>query len=68
MARIFVYDGNEHPDPDPGMSVEHVQATLADFYGELKNAKHTKTKRGDDTVYEFQKPVGTKGHAHGARA
>ena len=63
MARIFVYDGTELPDPDPGMSVEQVQNSLADFYGELRNAKHTETKRGDDTVYEFQKAVGTKGAA-----
>ena len=35
MARIFVYDGREFPDPDPGMSVEQVKGTLADFYGEI---------------------------------
>ena len=30
MARIFVYDDREFPDPDPEMSVEQVKAVLAD--------------------------------------
>ena len=61
MARIFVYDGREFPDPDAGMTVEEVKATLSDFYGEVANARVEKTKRGDDTIYEFQRRVGTKG-------
>ncbi len=61
MARIFVYDNREFPDPDPGMSVDEVKGTLADFYGEIANASVKKTKRGDDTIYEFQRRVGTKG-------
>ena len=31
MARVFVYDDREFPDPDPEMSVEQVKATLSDF-------------------------------------
>ncbi len=27
MARIFVYDDREFPDPDPEMSVDQVKAT-----------------------------------------
>ena len=61
MARIFVYDGKEHPDPDPGLNVEQVRERMADFYTELSGAKHTAIKRGEDTIYEFQKQVGTKG-------
>ena len=57
----FVYDDREFPDPDPEMSVDQVKATLADFYGEIANASVKETKRGDDTVYEFQRRVGTKG-------
>jgi len=30
MARIFIYDDREFPDPDPEMSVDQVKATLAD--------------------------------------
>lgn len=61
MARVFVYDSREFPDPDPGMSVDQVKATLADFYGEVANASVKESRRGNDTVYEFQRRVGTKG-------
>ncbi len=61
MARIFVYDDREFPDPDPRMTVDQVKATLSDFYGEIANASVKETKRGEDTVYEFQRRVGTKG-------
>ena len=57
----FVYDDREFPDPDPEMSVDQVKATLSDFYGEIANASVKETKRGDDTIYEFQRRVGTKG-------
>ena len=61
MTRIFVYDDREFPDPDPQMSVEQVKSTLADFYGEIANASIKETPRGNDTIYEFQRRVGTKG-------
>ena len=61
MTRIFVYDDREFPDPDPQMSVEQVKSTLADFYGEIANASVKETPRGEDTIYEFQRWVGTKG-------
>ena len=55
------HDDREFPDPDPEMSVDQVKATLSDFYGEIANASVKETKRGDDTIYEFQRRVGTKG-------
>ena len=65
MARVFVYDDREFPDPDPDpdpeMSVDQVKATLSDFYGEIANASVKETSRGEDTIYEFQRRVGTKG-------
>ena len=61
MARVFVYDSREFSDPDPGMTVDQVKATLADFYGEVANASVKETRRGDDTIYEFRRRVGTKG-------
>lgn len=61
MARKFVYDNREFADIEPGMSVEEVQQRLADFYPDLTNATFKKTKRGKDTVYTFNKRVGTKG-------
>ena len=63
VARIFVYDDREFPDPDPEMSVDQVKSTLSDFYGEIANASVKEAKRGEDTVYEFQRRVGTKGAA-----
>ena len=45
MARVFVYDDREFPDPDPEMSVDQVKATLSDFYGEIANASVKETKR-----------------------
>ena len=59
--RTFVYDNREFDDPDPGMNVEDVQKNLANFYGQIANATVKKSKRGEDTVYEFQTRVGTKG-------
>ena len=38
-----------------------VKATLSDFYGEIANASVKETKRREDTIYEFQRRVGTKG-------
>ena len=61
MARIFVYDGREFPDPDAHLSVEEVRRQLADFFPELANAETREGRRGEDTVYTFVKRIGTKG-------
>jgi len=61
MARVFVYDGREFPDPDPNMSVEEVRQSMTSFFPEFANADTKQSKRGDDDIIEFQKRVGTKG-------
>ena len=62
MTRIFVYDGREFPDPDPGLSVEDVRRQLSDFFPELTNAETREERRGDDDVrYTFTRRIGTKG-------
>ena len=61
MARIFVYDNREFPDPDPGLSVEEVRRQLMEFFPELANAETREDRRGDDTLYTFSKRIGTKG-------
>ena len=61
MARVFVYDGKELPDPDPNMSPEEVRQFMTSFYTELANAETKQSKRGDDDIFEFKKRVGTKG-------
>ena len=61
MARIFVADGREHPDPDPGLTIENVRDLMADFLPDLVGATWIETARGEDTIIEFQRRVGTKG-------
>jgi len=61
MARIFVYDNREFPDPDPNMSPEEVRQSMTNFFPELANADTQQSKRGDDDIFEFKKRVGTKG-------
>jgi len=61
MARIIAYDGREFPDPDPKMSVDEVRQYLANFFPELSNAETKESKRGEDTIVEFKRRVGTKG-------
>lgn len=59
--RIFIYEGKEYPDPDPGITTEQVRQSWVNFFPELANAETKETKRGEDTVYTFAKRVGTKG-------
>ncbi|MDG6910289.1 MAG: hypothetical protein JRN08_07965, partial [Nitrososphaerota archaeon] len=47
LARIFVYDGRQIPDPDPRLSVDEVRKRLADFFPELTNSDVHETKQGD---------------------
>lgn len=61
MARIFVYDGKEYPDPDPEKTPDEVKLIWADFLPELANAEVVEHKRGEDTIYELKKRVGVKG-------
>jgi PRTRC genetic system protein C len=61
MARIFIVDQREFPDPDSNLTIGQVWEMMASFFPELANATHTERQRGDDTLYEFQRRVGTKG-------
>ena len=61
MARLFIYDGREFPDPDPTLSVEDVKRQLAEFFPEMANADVRQETRGEDTVITFAKRIGTKG-------
>jgi len=61
MARYFVYDGREQPDPDPSKTPEQVRDMLADFLPELHNADISKTERDGNEYYDLRRKVGTKG-------
>lgn len=61
MARIFIVDGIEYPDPGPDVSPEQFKQMMAGFLPELATADMTEEKQGEDTVYRFRKRVGVKG-------
>jgi len=61
MARIFVYDGREHPDPDPSLTPEQVRETFVPFFPELATAEVITSQRGEDTIHDLRRRVGTKG-------
>src|SRR5207245_343196 len=61
MARVFVYDGREFPDPDPELPVDEVRTQLAEFFPELANADAREDRRGEDTLITYSRRIGTKG-------
>ena len=68
MARIFVYDGREFPDPNPKLSTDEVRQSMANFLPELSNAEVKESQRPSatvagevETVIEFKRRVGVKG-------
>ena len=61
MPRIFVYDGREFQDPDPGMTVQDVQNAYAEFMPEVRNAKVNHQTKAGNEYYTFEARVGTKG-------
>lgn len=62
MARIIVYDGRQHPDPDPTATIDEVKDIMSQFYPDIATATHKTEKHGTDTHYVFTKRVGTKGN------
>ncbi len=61
MARIFIVDGTQYPDPGPDVTPEQFKQMMAGFLPELSNADMTQEKQGEDTIYRFKKRVGVKG-------
>ncbi len=61
MARIFIVDEREFPDPDPTLTVDQVREMMANFFPDLATATVTETARDEDTLYSFTRQVGTKG-------
>ena len=59
--RKFVVDNRIYPDPDPTMTADEVRQNLASMMPELANAETHQAKDGDDTIYTFERRVGTKG-------
>uniref|UniRef100_A0A6M3KQU2 Putative ubiquitin-superfamily protein n=1 Tax=viral metagenome TaxID=1070528 RepID=A0A6M3KQU2_9ZZZZ len=61
MARLFVVEGKEYPDPDPAMTVDDVRQQMAAFFPELSNAETKQENKDGNTLIRFKKRVGTKG-------
>ena len=68
MARVFIVDGRQFPDPDPKLSVQEVRAHFAQFLPELVNAEAREEAKGEDTQVTFTRRIGTKGAAGAAPA
>ena len=77
MARIFVYDDREFPDPDSEMSVDQVKSTLSDFY-DRRGQRHQlgagpgreRRRAGDPArtaLHRRDLPPGARAHAPAAR-
>jgi PRTRC genetic system protein C len=61
MARKYIVDGTEYPDPGPDVTPEQFKQMMVGFLPELANADMTTEKQGEDTIYRFKKRVGVKG-------
>ena len=61
MARKFVVDGTEYPDPGPEVTPDQFKQMMAGFLPEMATAEMMEEKQGDDTIYRFKKRVGVKG-------
>lgn len=66
MARFFIVDGKQLPDPDPRLTPDEIRAYLAaNFYDWLANAESREERRGEDTHIFFTRRIGTKGARRG---
>lgn len=61
MARIFIVDGTEYPDPGPDVTPDQFKQMMVGFLPELSNAEMSEEKQGENTIYRFRKRVGIKG-------
>jgi len=52
MARKFIVDGTEYPDPGAEVTPEQFKDMMVGFIPELANSDMTTEKR-EDTVYRF---------------
>ena len=61
MARIFIVDGTEYPDPGAEVTPDQFKQMMVTFLPELATAEMTTETHGEDTIYRFKKRVGVKG-------
>ncbi len=61
MARKFIVDGTEYPDPGAEVTPDQFKQMMATFLPELATAEMTTETKYEDTIYRFRKRVGVKG-------
>ena len=61
MARHFIVDGTEYPDPGAEVTPDQFKQMMVTFLPELATAEMTTETKDEDTIYRFKKRVGTKG-------
>ena len=61
MARKFIVDGTEYPDPGTEVTPDQFKQMMAGFLPELATAEMTEEKQGEDIIFRFKKRVGVKG-------
>ena len=61
MARHFIVDGTEYPDPGLDVTPDQFRQTMATFLPEMATAEMTTETKDEDTIFRFRKRVGTKG-------
>ena len=61
MARHFIVDGTEYPDPGPEVTPDQFKQIMATLLPELATAEMKTQTEGEDTIYRFQKRIGVKG-------
>jgi len=62
IERIFRFNGQDLPDPNPSWDAERVRRSYAETYPQITNATiKGPTVEGDKAVYKIETVVGTKG-------
>lgn len=68
VARVFVYNGMQLPDPDGSLSPAKVKDFYAGMYPELVTAEVSSgVENGNSLEFKFIKATGTKGRASKAQ-
>ena len=64
--RVFVYNGQELPDPDTHMSVADVRRHYSEYFAELANCETSEQEKDGKVVISFSKRIGVKGASDAA--
>ncbi len=60
IKRVFIYEGKELPDIDPSMTPDEIRQHYGNFFPELYNADIKETVDKENTLFTFNRRIGTK--------